>query len=199
MKLLKIIAVLVLILLMPTTNLLAEEGETEEIYAENSEFTESEQLEEVQTELLEIPTEELIEEEVSEFTIPEGTEITGEGELINTQKELNFKFPNELLGYSVNLIDDEGNILTSQMIDSTGLMNLKLDELMNSYNLTFTSGKLKTLGRADKNKTIDFELFLLYLLITSLITFALSFYLGRYSCLRLLKDLRDYIYEEELD
>lgn len=133
--------------------------------------------------------------------LPEGTEIDEDGELTLNSENLYLKviLPKEFAGYKFTVKDSIGVELGSGQIDLTGKAEIETLYPTNTATLYLTSGVINTSEPQNNNRTYSLEEVAIYLALTVLLISIIFFFIGRRSVIQILDDLRDYIYEEDLD
>lgn len=136
---------------------------------------------------------EVIPETEGEVPVPTPQESPG-GSLPVT---LHFLFPESLGSSKIILTDPTGNELSENSIDSTGQGEMILPAGA-EFKLS-VSGLPAEPIEASEVTSIPKEEVLLWLVLSVLISGSLFFILGRWSCLKIVNQLREVLYDENLD
>lgn len=143
-------------------------------------------------------SEELIESNETQMPVAfsDNNEI---GENQNNNFQLSLILPKTLIGYNLILQDEQGNINFESVVDSTGICEVPINKQLNKTSILINSNQIVSSGKKEAHSSFSVRDIVLINIITISITFAIAFIIGRRSCLKVLKELRDYIYEENYD
>lgn len=130
------------------------------------------------------------------FPVKALTEGTAIPETVSDLKEIELIFPESLMNYSVQLKDEYGMQIDKQNLDKKERISLKIPIMRKRVSLFFSLEKEPKSKKTGVSLTVWTYLGILTVLV---VYGVLSFALGRYSNRKILKALREYVYDETLD
>lgn len=124
--------------------------------------------------------------------------VKAEESVLDTEpKEIKLIFPESLATYTVQLKDEFGLMVDKKELDEEGRVLFKVPKKSKVISLTFLENSVS--NKEGKKTNLSPVTVVSSFLITMIIIALVSFFVGRISNRRILRALRDYIYDEELD
>lgn len=120
-------------------------------------------------------------------------------DLVQNDFSLYLNLPESLIGNNVIVKNSDGSLFYETTLDTTGICQLPLNQTDLFQNIVVNADAIESLGNKNSEKIYYFKDLIVVTSIVFLTTFSIAFILGRRSCLKILRQLRDYVYEEDFD